>query len=173
LNQLLIKNKAEIEGIIAKYPEGRVRSGVMPLLFLAQREKGFITRQSIDEIAEILEMSATEVASIAGFYTLYHDQPGGRYRLQVCTDLPCALRGADDFLKNLCENLAMKVGETSADGLLTIEEVKCLAGCNNAPVVQLQGDGGISYCEHQTVEKTLDLVKGLREKTKADAGGKR
>ncbi len=104
------------------------------------------------------------MASVVGFYTLYHDQPGGRYRLQVCTDLPCALRGADQFLQDLCGNLGIKVGETSEDGLITIEEVTCLAGCHRAPLFQLQGDGDISYHENQTVDAALELIAELKKK---------
>jgi NADH-quinone oxidoreductase subunit E len=156
-------NSAEIQQTLAKYPAENKRAAVMPLLFIAQRAQGYITRTSIDEIAKLLEMSTTEVASIVGFYTLFHDQPGGRYRLQVCTDLPCALRGADEFLKQLCQNLAIKVGETSADGLFTIEEVTCLAGCHRAPLFQLQGDGEISYHENQTPASAMALVEELRK----------
>jgi len=110
----------------------------MPLLYIAQRETGYITKQGLEEIAEILEITPTEVGTIVGFYTLYHDRPGGKYRVQVCTDLACALRGADDFLARICANLGVKVGETTADGLVTIEEVTCLAGCDRAPMFQGQ-----------------------------------
>ncbi|HMD90972.1 MAG TPA: NAD(P)H-dependent oxidoreductase subunit E, partial [Anaerolineaceae bacterium] len=147
-----------------KYPAERKRSAVMPLLYLAQRENGYITKKGIEDIAEVLEMSFTDVVSIIGFYTLYHDLPGGRYRIQVCTDLPCALQGADEFLEKLCENLGIRVGETSADGLFTIEEVKCIAGCHRAPLFQLQGDGEISYHENQTVESVAALFDELRKK---------
>ncbi len=110
------------------------------------------------EIAEMLDFDATEVASIVGFYTLYHDEKAGKYRMQVCNDLPCALRGADKFLKQLCENLGVKVGETTPDGLFTVEAVKCLAACHRAPMFQVQGDGDkVTYHENQTVERTMEL----------------
>ena len=110
-----------------------------------------------------LEISTTDVASIVGFYTLYHEEPGGRYRIQVCTDLPCALRGADEFLHELCERLGhSKVGETTPDGLFTVEEVKCLAGCHRAPMFQVQGDGEIVYHENQTVELTMAWIEEVR-----------
>ena len=162
MNEFLAQCSDEIQKTLTKYPPENKRAAVMPLLYLAQREKGYIKKQTIDEIADVLEIEPTEVASIVGFYTLYHDQPGGRYRLQVCTDLPCALRGADQFLQDLCGNLGIKVGETSADGLITIEEVTCLAGCHRAPMFQLQGDGDISFHENQTVDAALELIAELK-----------
>ncbi|MGD2155730.1 MAG: NAD(P)H-dependent oxidoreductase subunit E [Anaerolineales bacterium] len=158
------KYTEEIQNILAKYPNEQSRSAVMPLLYLAQREQGYITKQSIEEIAGILGMSPTEVVSIVGFYTLYHDEPGGKYRIQVCTDLPCALRGADEFLSQLCENLGIKVGETTQDGLVTIEAVMCLAACDQAPMFQVQTGEGLTYHENQTVESTLALIDSWRDK---------
>jgi NADH:ubiquinone oxidoreductase subunit E len=135
----------------------------MPLLYLAQRDSGYLTPRAFEEIAGLLHISPTDVASIAGFYTLYHDQPGAKVRLQVCTDLPCALRGAEAFLEALCENLAITVGETTPDGYLTIERVTCLAGCHHAPLFQVQTGEGIHYFENQTVESAVEIVKQLRK----------
>ena len=167
MNQLLQKYPQEIQTILAKYPADRKRSAVMPLLHLAQQEPGYITKQALQEIGEILEMPITDIDSIVGFYTLYHEQPGGRYHVQVCTDLPCALRGADEFLKQLCENIGIKVGQTTPDGMVTIEEVKCLAGCHHAPMFQVQGDGDISYHEDQTVESAVEMIAKLRDRKEA------
>jgi NADH-quinone oxidoreductase subunit E len=167
VNQLLSKYPQEIQAVLAKYPADRKRSAVMPLLYLAQQEPGYVTKQALQEISEILEMPVTDIDSIVGFYSLYHEQPGGRYHVQVCTDLPCALRGADEFLKQLCENIGIKVGETTPDGMVTIEEVKCLAGCHHAPMFQVQGDGDISYHEDQTVESAVELIKKLRDRKEA------
>lgn len=164
MNEFMLQHSDEIKKILSAYPPEYKRSAVMPLLYLAQRADGYIKKQSMEEIAEILEISSTEVASVVGFYSLYHDRPEGRYRLQVCTDLPCALRGADQFMQDLCGSLGIKVGETSEDGLVTIEEVKCLAGCHRAPVFQLQGDGGLSYHENQTVDAALELIAELKKK---------
>lgn len=154
----------EIVTILNKYPPDQKRSAVMPLLYLAQREQGYVTRQSLNEIAAILEITPTEVASIVGFYSLYYDQPGGEYRFQVCNDLPCALRGADEFLEKLCENLGIKVGETTSDGLVTVEAVMCLAGCDRAPMFQVQSGEGLAYYENQTVESTLQLIDDLKKR---------
>jgi len=169
VNQLLDQYPKEINTILAKYPADRQRSAVMPLLHLAQRQNGYVTKQALADIAEILNLSTTDVASIVGFYSLYHEE-GGRYRIQVCTDLPCALRGADEFLGKLCENLGIKVGETTPDGLVTFEEVTCLAGCHRAPMFQMQGDGEITYHENQTVESTLKLIDELKQHNGAQEG---
>jgi NADH-quinone oxidoreductase subunit E len=105
----------------------------MPLLYLAQRNQGFITKEAMQDIAQLLDMSLTDVGSLVGFYTLFHDKREGKYRMQVCTDLPCALRGADQFMEELCTNLGIKVGETTADGLITLEAVPA-AACDKAPM---------------------------------------
>ena len=114
----------------------------------------------------MLEIAPTEVASIIGFYTLFHDEKAGKYRMQVCTDLPCSLRGADKFLEELCGNLGVKVGETTADGMVTVEAVMCLAGCDKAPMFQLQSANGIEYHENMSVDKTMELVEVLRKAKK-------
>lgn len=164
MNALLDKYPDEIKTILAKYPpdEAGKRSAVMPLLYLAQHDNGYVTREAIRQIAEICEITTTEVASLIGFYTLYHSEPSGKLRVQICTDLPCALRGAEQFLNNLCENLGIKVGETTTDGKVMVEAVMCLAGCHNAPMFQVQGPDGIEYHENQTVESTLEVINQLR-----------
>ena len=164
MNILAEKYPQEIATILAKYPPEQKRSAVMPLLYLAQRENGYVTRQAMAEIAEILDISTTEVGSIIGFYTLYYDEPGGKYRLQVCTDLPCALRGAEQFLEQLCENLGIRVGETTPDGVVTVEHVMCLAGCDKAPMFQVQSGDGLTYYENQTVQSAVELVERLRRR---------
>ncbi len=157
------KYPQEIERILAKYPPEHKRSAVMPLLYLAQREEGYITKAAMRDVAQLVGITETEVASIVGFYTLYHDKKEGKYRMQVCTDLPCALRGADEFLEALCENLGIRVGETTEDGLITLEAVMCLAACDKAPMFQLQSGEGIEYHENMTVDKTMELIEALRK----------
>lgn len=153
----------EVKTILAKYPPEQKRSAVMPLLYLAQRAGGFITKAAMEDIAKLLDITSTDVAEIVGFYTLYHDKPAGKYRMQVCTDLPCALRGADKFLQELCGNLGIQVGETTPDGLVTVEAVMCLAACDRAPMFQLQSADGIAYNENMTVDRTLELVEALKK----------
>src|SRR5664280_786383 len=143
----------EIERILAKYPPEQKRSAVMPLLYLAQRQDGYVTKAAMEDIARMLDISSTDVAQVVGFYTLYHDQPAGKFRMQVCTDLPCALRGADKFMEQLCVNLGIRVGETTADGLITLEAVTCLAGCDRAPMFQIQSRAGLEYDEDMNADE--------------------
>jgi NADH-quinone oxidoreductase subunit E len=168
---LLEKYPEEIQAILAKYPPDQKRSAVMPLLYLAQREQGYITKGMLSEIGEVVGISATDVASLVGFYTLYHEHPGGKFRIQVCNDLPCALRGADEFLEKLCENLGIQVGQTTSDGLVTIEAVMCLAGCHRAPMFQVQSGNGLAYHENQTVESALAVINELRSSAEAAPTG--
>lgn len=169
MNKLLKKYQDEVNEILSRYPADQKRSAVMPLLFLAQREEGYVPQEALSDIAEIAEVSATEVASVLGFYSLFHEEPGGRYRIQVCTDLPCALRGSEEYLEELCEKLSVKEGETTTDGLFTVEAVKCLAACHRAPMFQLQGDGEIKYYENQSVDTTLSVINAIRDKVKQEA----
>lgn len=166
------KYAQEIKAILEKYPPEHRRSAVMPMLYLAQREKMFVSRADMAEVGAILGMSTTDVASIVGFYSLYYDQPKGKYHIQVCTDLSCALRGADQFLQELCSRLGIRPGETTPDGMIMVEPVMCLAACDRAPMFQVQSAAGLEYVDkqsgdiHQRVENTLALIEQLR----ADSG---
>lgn len=167
------KFATEIQTILAKYPPEERRAAVMPLLYLVQRDQLYVDRHSMSEIAEILGISTTEVASVVGFYSLYYDQPGGKYRIQVCTDLPCALRGAEQFMEQLCQRLGIKPGETTSDSLFTVEPVMCLASCDKAPMFQVQSGGGLAYYEDQTVENALALIEQLRTEAANKGSAKR
>ena len=156
----------EVKKIMAKYPPEQKRSAVMPLLYLAQKEDGYVTKGAMEDIAGMLDITSTDVAEIVGFYTLYHDRKEGKFRMQVCTDMPCALRGADKFMEDLCANLGIRVGETTPDGLITLEAVTCLAGCDRAPMFQIQSNDGLEYHESMTVDKTMELVETLRKSVK-------
>jgi len=156
------KYPKEVKQILSKYPTENKRSAVMPLLFLAQREEGYVNKAAMQDIAKIVDITETDVAAIVGFYTLYHDKKEGKYRMQVCTDLPCALRGAEQFMESLCGNLGIKVGETTEDGFVTLEAVTCLAACDKAPMFQTQGPDGIKYHENMTVDRTMELIKVLK-----------
>ena len=162
------KYPQEVKEILSKYPPEQKRSAVMPLLYLAQREEGYLTKAAMRDVAKIVDITETDVAALVGFYTLYHDKKEGKYRMQVCTDLPCALRGADEFVKSLCDNLGIKVGETTEDGFLTLEAVTCLAACDKAPMFQTQGPDGIKYHENMTVDRTMELIEVLKRKSRPE-----
>lgn len=162
MNQLLDLYPNEVRQILAKYPENFRRAAVMPLLHLAQRQEMFVGSQALEDIAQICEITTTDVASIVGFYTLYYDQPQGKYRIQVCTDMPCALRGAEKFMAELLDRLGIAEGETTPDGLFTVEAVKCLAACHRAPMFQVHAKGVIEYHENQNVELALAWMEEVR-----------
>ncbi len=143
--------------ILKKYPDKR--SAVLSALYIAQRDKNYLAEADLDDVAEALDMSVTDVHAIAGFYTLLRTEPTGKYLIQVCTDLPCALRGAEDFYRRLCGRLGLPPsGGTTADGLFTVEEVVCLAACHRAPVAQIN----LAYHEHLTDEKIDAIIAELR-----------
>ena len=155
----LIGNKKyaqDIEKHFAKYPDKR--SAVMPLLHIAQEEYGYIDDEGIQEVAELCELDPTHVKSIAGFYTMYSENPKGKYWLQVCTDLACALRGADQFHKDLKEYLGVEEGGTTEDGAFTVEHVMCLAACDKAPMLQCN----FHYMENLDMEKMKKWVEEKR-----------
>ena len=160
------KYREQIETTLAKYPADQKRSAVMPLLYIAQSEYGYVTREAMDEVADILGIEPTQVASVVGFYSLYSAHPAGKHRIQICTDLPCALKGADKFADDLCQKYGVKLGETTQDGRFTIEAVMCLAACDQAPMFQVQNTDGIFYHENQTVEAAAAVMAGLQAKTK-------
>src|SRR5687767_3113780 len=163
------KYPKEVQQILSRYPPEGKRSAVMPLLYLAQREEGFVSTAAMKDIGKILDISETDVASVVRFYTLYHERKEGKYHMQVCIDLPCALRGAEEFMDALCDNLGIKDGETTADGFLTIEAVTCLAACDKAPMFQTQGPDGIKYHENMNVDTTMELIEVLKRKSRQES----
>jgi NADH-quinone oxidoreductase subunit E len=162
---LIEKHRSAIDTILAKYPANQKRSAVMPLLYLAQSEYGFISPEAMAEVGDLIGLEPTEVAGIVGFYTLYYDHPAGKRRVQICTDFPCALRGAEEFATGLCQKLGVKPGETTKDGEWTVETVVCLAACDKAPMFQVQDANGLHYHESaapdqpQTVDQALAVLK--------------
>ncbi len=153
------KYHERIQQIFAKYPDRR--SAVMPLLYLAQEEYGWITPEAAEEIAKLCEIDRTQVNSIAGFYTMFRESPKGKYWLHVCTDLPCALRGADKFYQDLLDYLKVEDGGTTDDKLFTVEHVMCLAACDRAPMLQC------NFHYHENLD--IDKVKALIAQWRAEA----
>ena len=126
---------------ITKYPEGRQASAVMPLLDLAQRQcNGWLPRVAMDYVADFLDMPPIKVYEVATFYTMYNLAPIGKYHVQVCTNLPCWLRGSDEVTAACKKNLGIEFGQTSSNGDFTLSEVECLGACVNAPMIQINDD---------------------------------
>jgi NADH-quinone oxidoreductase subunit E len=151
----------QINTILAKYPPDQKRSAVMPLLYLAQSEYGYISPAAMGEVGALIDLSPTEVAGIVGFYTLYSDSSFGKRRMQICTDLPCALRGAEAFAGEVCQKLGVKLGDITQDGEWTVETVMCLAGCDRAPMFQVQDANGIHYHESPSIDQPMTADQAL------------
>jgi NADH-quinone oxidoreductase E subunit len=133
-------NLEEAKRVIAKYPPGRQASAVLPLLYLAQHQEGWVPRVAMDVIARMLDMAPIRVYEVATFYTMFNLKPVGTHLFQICTTTPCWLRGSDEVV-NACERkLGIAVGETTPDGKFTLTEVECLGGCVNAPIIQVNDD---------------------------------
>ena len=153
------KNQELAKVILAKYPENRKKSAVMPLLDLAQRQnENWVSKDVIEHIAKMLEMPEIKVYEVASFYTMYNLKPVGKYLLQFCKTTPCMLRGIDEIIKACKEKLGIELDETTIDGLFTIKEVECLGACVNAPVVQINDD----YFEDLNKENFLQILEDLK-----------
>ena len=153
------QEQQELDEILKKYPADRKLSAVLPALYLAQREKNWLDNDDIQAVADALDIPVTHVHSIIGFYTLFRKEPTGKYMVQVCTDLPCALRGAEDFYKRLCERMELGPnGGTTEDGLFTVEGVVCIAACDKAPCMQVN----LEFYENLTDESFDEIIASLR-----------
>ncbi|MCP4356595.1 MAG: NAD(P)H-dependent oxidoreductase subunit E [Chloroflexi bacterium] len=152
------KYAEEIEGILGRFPHKK--SAVLPLMHLAQHHYGYMSREAMREVAAVLDLDPTHILSLAGFYTLYYEDPVGQYVLEICNDLACALRGADEFVKMASDKLGVGVDETTADGLFTIKTVMCLAACDRAPMLQCN----LKFEENLDEAKFDALLARLRER---------
>jgi NADH-quinone oxidoreductase subunit E len=150
---------ALVQRIIARYPEGRQKSALIPVLHLAQSEfEGWLSVPVMDYVASLLSIKPIEVYEVASFYTMFNLKPVGRCLLEVCQTGPCMLRGADEIVKHLEQKLNIRVGETTADGMFTLKTVECLGSCGTAPMLQC----GAAYYENLTADKTDALLEQLR-----------
>ncbi|MGA0393595.1 MAG: NADH-quinone oxidoreductase subunit NuoE [Rhodospirillales bacterium] len=153
------ENLEKAKAIIANYPEGRQASAVMPLLDLAQRQNdGWVSQPAMDVIAEMLDMPVIRVYEVATFYTMYNLHPIGKHHVQVCTNLPCWLRGSDEVMKTCKKVLGIGAGETTEDGKFTVNEMECLGACVNAPMMQIDDD----YYEDLDADSTESILSVLK-----------
>jgi NADH-quinone oxidoreductase E subunit len=153
------ENLEKARTIIARYPEGRQASAVMPLLDLAQRQHGgWLPRAAMDHVAEILDMAPIRVYEVATFYTMYNLDPVGEHLVQVCTTTPCALCGSAAIVEACRAELGIDFGETTEDGKFTLHEVECLGACVNAPMMQIGDD----YYEDLDPDSTRRILRMLR-----------
>jgi len=150
------KYKDEIEQIISRYPVKR--SALIPLLYVAQRDKGYVTEEAMTEIAGLLKLTPPQVYETITFYTMFNLKPVGKFHIQVCKSLMCALVGSDTIIGWINTKLGIGPGETTADGLFTLSAVECLASCGTAPMMQINDD----YYERLTEDKLDRILADLK-----------
>lgn len=155
---------SRIGEFVAKYPERR--SALLPALHVAQNEIGWLSREAMEEVAEILELDWDQVEEVASFYTMYYKQPVGTYVLEVCKTLPCSILGADEIIEYIGQKLGIEPGETTSDGMFTLFRVECLAACHRAPVMQVNH----RYYQNLTREKVDGLIEAARQQQLQIAG---
>ena len=148
-------SKDHFAEILTRYPNKR--AAIMPTLWLAQKDFGYLSEETLTYVAGLLGLSPAFVASVASFYTMYYKKPMGRHHVQVCTNVSCALVGSDKILDCVKQRLGIGTGETTADGKFSLDEVECLASCGTGPMMQIDDD----YWEDLTAEKTLEILERL------------
>ena len=160
MNQFSEQKLKEVREIIARYPEGKQRSAVIPVLHLAQQEfGGWLSTQTMDYVASLLNMLPIEVYEVATFYSMYNLKPVGKHLFEVCQTGPCMLNGSDQIIAYIHEKLGIKPGETSADGMFTLKTVECLGACGYAPMMQM----GNHYREHLNKEEVDAIIEECRK----------
>jgi len=153
---------AKVQEIMGRYPEGKHKSALLPILHMAQEEFGWLSVESMDYVAGLLKLQPIEVYEVATFYSMYHMKPVGKYVMEFCQTGPCCLVGAEKIIKYIENKLNIKVGQTTEDGLFTLKTVECLASCGTAPMMQV----GEYYYEHLTEAKVDELL----DKWRSEAG---
>ena len=153
---------SKFDDIASRYPAGKQKSALLPILHLVQAELGWVSTPAMDIVAEYLEIQAIEVYEVATFYSMYLLRPQGKYLLEVCRTGPCCLVGAEKIMDYIEEKLGVKEGEVTADGLFSWRGVECLAACGYAPVLQIGPE--YTFYENLTNESVDKLIKDLKEK---------
>jgi NADH-quinone oxidoreductase subunit E len=153
----------KVKEVMARYPEGKQKSALIPVLHMAQDEfGGWLDTPVMDYVAEILNILPIEVYEVATFYTMFNMKPVGKHLLEVCRTGPCMVSGCDDIIDHIKQKLGINEGETTPDGLFTLKPAECLGACGYAPMMQL----GKTFREHLTKEKVDKLIDELRAQAK-------
>lgn len=148
-----------IDHEITKYPEDRKQSAVMSALAIAQEEKGWLSNETIDFIATYLSMPAIAVYEVATFYNMYNLEPVGKYKITVCTNLPCALSGSNESAAYLKKKLGIEFNQTTTDGKITLKEGECFGACGDAPVFLVNNKRMCSFMSNEMIDKLLEELK--------------
>ena len=161
MKQFSAEQLNQVQAIIARYPEGKQKSALIPLLHLAQDEfGGWLSPETMDYVASLLQIEPIEVYEVATFYSMYNLKPVGKHVFEVCQTGPCMLNGSDNIIDYIKKKLSIGVGETTADGMFTLKTVECLGACGYAPMMQL----GVHYREHLTEAKVDAIIEECRNK---------
>ncbi|MGE3512005.1 MAG: NADH-quinone oxidoreductase subunit NuoE [Vicinamibacterales bacterium] len=152
------ENRARLDEIVTRYPAERKRSAVLPALYLAQYQQGYITAAAMQHIAGILEITPADVEDVVTYYTMFYTKPVGRFVLSVCRTLSCAVNGAERVVEAICSHLQITPGQTDASGTFTLIEVECLGACDRAPVIMVND----AWQERQQPEDIPTLLETLR-----------
>ncbi|QYO67025.1 NADH-quinone oxidoreductase subunit NuoE [Leptolyngbya sp. 7M] len=144
----------EMRSHLAKYPPERSRSALIPLLFVIQRERGWIDNPGVNFLAKFLDLEITDVWETATFYSMFNLRPVGRHHIQICKTLSCKIMGEPKITDHICSKLGIKPGETTADGKFTVSLVECLGSCGTAPMMQI----GFDFHEDLTIEKVDQIL---------------
>jgi NADH-quinone oxidoreductase E subunit len=148
----------EMKSHLTKYPADRKRSALIPLLFVIQRERGWIDNPGVNFLAKFLELEVTDVWETATFYSMFNLRPVGRHHIQICKTLSCKIMGEPEITDHICHKLGIHAGETTTDGKFTVSLVECLGSCGTAPMMQI----GFDYHEDLTVEKVDKILDSLK-----------
>lgn len=148
---------------VAKYPEDKKQSAIMACLAIVQQEQGWVSPEAETEVAEYLNMPVIAVHEVTTFYNMYNQKPVGRYKLNVCTNQPCQLRGANEAMDHLCKKLGVKAGETTADGQFTLQECECLGACADAPVMLVNDRNMCSFMDNEKLDELIDGLKSAED----------
>ena len=148
---------AEMKLHLEKYPDGRERSALIPLLFVIQRERGYIDNPGVNFLAKFLELEVTDVWETATFYSMFNLHKVGKHHIQVCKTLSCRIMGEPEITGRICDKLGIKPGETTEDGKFTVTRVECLGSCGTAPMLQI----GFDYYENLTEESVDEMLESL------------
>ncbi len=154
--------RARIDREIAKYPPERRQSAVMAALAIAQDEHGWISKEIMQEVADYLQIPAIAVYEVASFYAMYNTEPVGKFKITVCTNLPCALSGANRAAQHLRKKLGIDFNETTADGRFTLKEGECMGACGDAPVLLVNNKRMESFMSDDKLDALIDELKSAR-----------
>jgi len=149
------KAKAEFDELIKHYPDKQ--AALLPVLYLAQSEFGYISPEVTDYLAGLMDLSSAQIYSVASFYPMFHKRPPGKYHIVVCRNITCSMMGSEEIIDYIRSRLGIEVGETTPDGRFTLDLIECLASCDTAPTMQINN----RYHEELTVEKVKEILDKL------------